>query len=236
MPIFKCGPFFAAAIAALRPAKPEPQIIKSNSTESTILRQTCLGRDKYVVIVRHDPKSSYISLVISLVMISEWFQRVGSSVPRGFSRYFILELLKKKEQTGKEIIDYAVEQSNGIWKPSPGLIYPLLGRLLDEGLIQETKDGKYQLTKKGAETAQDVDKVNDIVKKQLDVLFRLGNVGRFVAMDLLEKISSMGAILSSNVANMTTEETEKYRKFLQEELKKIDAKDVKKKGKEIKIE
>ena len=169
-------------------------------------------------------------------MISEWFQRVGSSVPRGFSRYFILELLKKKEQTGKEIIDYAVEQSNGIWKPSPGLIYPLLGRLLDEGLIQETKDGKYQLTEKGAETAQDVDKVNDIVKKQLDVLFRLGNVGRFVAMDLLEKISSMGSILSSNVANMTTEETEKYRKFLQEELKKIDAKDVKKKGKEIKIE
>ena len=29
-------------------------------------------------------------------------------------------------------------------------------------------------------------------------------------MDLLEKISSMGSILSSNVANMTTEETEKY--------------------------
>ena len=33
--------------------------------------------------------------MISLLMISEWFQRVGSSVPRGFSRYFILELLKK---------------------------------------------------------------------------------------------------------------------------------------------
>ena len=44
-------------------------------------------------------------------MISEWFQRVGSSVPRGFSRYFILELLKEKSRTGKEIIDYAVEQS-----------------------------------------------------------------------------------------------------------------------------
>ena len=81
-------------------------------------------------------------------MISEWFQRVGSSVPRGFSRYFILELLKTKSHSGKEIIDYAVEQSNGIWKPSPGLIYPLLGRLLDEGLIEEDSDGKYQLTKK----------------------------------------------------------------------------------------
>lgn len=169
-------------------------------------------------------------------MISEWFQRVGSSIPRGFSRYFILELLKKTPHTGKEIIDYAIEQSNGIWKPSPGLIYPLLGRLLDEGLIDETKDGKYQLTQKGKDTAEDVDKVNDIVKKQLEVLFRLGNVGRFVAMDLLEKISAMGSILSSNFANMTDDETQKYKKFLEEELKKINEKKSKSKGKEIKIE
>jgi len=167
------------------------------------------------------------------VMISEWFQRVGSSIPRGFSRYFVLELLKEKTYTGKEIIDYAVEQSNGIWKPSPGLIYPLLGRLLDENLIQETKDGRYQLTKEGEETAKDVDKMNDIVKNQLEVLFRLGNVGRFVALDILEKISSMGSILSSNITNMTDEETEKYKEFLQSELNKMNEK---KGSKKIKIE
>jgi DNA-binding PadR family transcriptional regulator len=169
-------------------------------------------------------------------MISEWFQRVGSSVPRGFSRYFILELLKEKNRTGKEIIDYAIEQSNGIWKPSPGLIYPLLGRLLDENLIEESKDGRYQLTKKGLETAADVDKINDIVKKQLDVLFRLGNVGRFVAMDLLEKIFSMGAVLSSNITHMTEEETVKYKTFLENELKKLNEQSIKKKAKRIKIE
>ena len=155
-------------------------------------------------------------------MISEWFQRVGSSVPRGFSRYFILELLAQTPHTGKEIIDYAANQSNGIWRPSPGLIYPLLGRLLDEGLIEETQGGKYQLTTKGQSTADDVDKVNDIIKKQLEVLFRLGNVGRFVATDLLEKISSMGSILSSNFVNMTAEETGKYKSFLESELKKLD--------------
>jgi len=166
-------------------------------------------------------------------MISEWFQRVGSSIPRGFSRYFVLELLKEKTYTGKEIIDYAVEQSNGIWKPSPGLIYPLLGRLLDENLIEETKDGRYQLTKEGEETAKDVDKMNDIVKNQLEVLFRLGNVGRFVALDILEKISSMGSILSSNITNMTDEETQKYKEFLQRELDKMNEKKVVKK---IKIE
>jgi DNA-binding PadR family transcriptional regulator len=169
-------------------------------------------------------------------MISEWFQRVGSSVPRGFSRYFILELLKEKTYTGKEIIDYAIEQSNGIWKPSPGLIYPLLGRLLDEKLIEESKDGKYQLTAEGLETAQDVDQINDIVKKQLEVLFRLGNVGRFVALDLLEKISSMGSILSSNITNMTGEETQKYKKFLQDELNKINETKAQPTSKKIKIE
>ena len=69
-------------------------------------------------------------------MQTEWIQRVGSSVPRGFSRHFILETLKKKPHTGKEIIDFAIKQSEGKWKPSPGLIYPLLGRLLEEKLIQ----------------------------------------------------------------------------------------------------
>ncbi len=167
-------------------------------------------------------------------MVSDWFQRVGSSIPRGFSRYFILELLKEKNRTGKEIIDYAIEQSNGMWKPSPGLIYPLLGRLLDEQLIEEAKDGRYQLTKKGYETAADVDKINDIVKKQLDVLFRLGNVGRFVVLDLLEKISAMCSDLSSNMTQMTDEETKRYKTFLENELKKINKSTSKKKENKLK--
>ncbi len=122
-------------------------------------------------------------------MISDWFQRVGSSVPRGFSRYFIFDVLKKRPHSGKEIIDAAVKQSDGIWKPSPGLIYPLLGRLLDEGLIEETKSGKYQITRKGKSTAEDLESINDILKKQIDVVLRVGSVGRFVAMDVLEKIA-----------------------------------------------
>ena len=93
-----------------------------------------------------------------------------------------------------------------------------------------------ELTKKGADTAADVDKINDIVKTQLDVLFRLGNVGRFVAMDLLEKIFSMGSILSSNVSNMTDEETGKYKDFLEKELQKLKEQEPKKKSRKIKIE
>jgi hypothetical protein len=96
-------------------------------------------------------------------------------------------------------------------------------------------NGKYQLTNLGKETANDVDKINDIVKKQLEVLFRLGNVGRFVAMDILEKIVSMGSILSSNFSQMTEKETKKYKQFLESELKKVVENQINKKGKEIKI-
>ncbi len=132
-------------------------------------------------------------------------------------------------------MNIAEKKSGGIWKPSPGLIYPLLGRMLDEDLIEEGIGGKYQITRKGKSTADDLESINDTVKKQLDVLFRVGNVGRFVAMDLLERISSLGAILSSNVSNMTKEETAKYKKFLESELKKIEKQPRSKPGKKINI-
>lgn len=159
---------------------------------------------------------------------------MASSIPRGFSRYYILELLSTKPHTGKEIIDSATEQSDGRWKPSPGLIYPLLGRLLDEGLVEETKEGKYQITKKGRATSEDLEAVNKIVKNQLDVLMRVRNVGRFVAADLLERISMMGSVLGQNASKMTKDEIQRYRKFLEAELRRLDEQEPQ--GKEIKIE
>jgi hypothetical protein len=61
-------------------------------------------------------------------------------------------------------------------------------------------------------------------------------VGRFVAIDVIERIASMGSVLSSNVSNLTKEETSKYKKFLESELRKIEKESGKKKGKQIKID
>ena len=161
-------------------------------------------------------------------MLEEWVQRVGSAVPRGFSRYYILELLKKQPHTGKEIINSAIEESDGKWKPSPGLIYPLLGRLLDEGLIKEAENGKYAISKKGEDTIGDLESFSKIVKNQLDTVFRVSNIGKFMVMDVLERVTILGNLLSSNVTSMTNHEIEKYTKFLESELKKIREKDSKK--------
>jgi len=98
-------------------------------------------------------------------MLSNWLARVGSAIPRGFSRHYILGLLDEEPMTGKEIIDKAIFQSGGRWKPSPGLIYPMLGRLLEEGLISETDSGKYKITARGMDIAADVDSVHHIMTK-----------------------------------------------------------------------
>jgi DNA-binding PadR family transcriptional regulator len=136
--------------------------------------------------------------------------------------------------TGKEIIDKAILQSDGKWRPSPGLIYPLLGRLLEEGLITETDNGRYQITRKGLDIAADIDSVHNILQKQFDVMLRVGNIGRFMAKDLIDRVSTIGSTLSSNLDRMTEDERNKYRQFLLDELRKLD--EQKKSTEKIKIE
>jgi DNA-binding PadR family transcriptional regulator len=165
-------------------------------------------------------------------MISEWLSRVGSAIPRGFSRQYILSLLKEQPMTGKEIIDKATTQSDGKWKPSPGLIYPLLGRLLEEGLVTEDKEGRYSITKKGLEITSDLESFGNILQKQIDVMLRVGNVGKFMAMDLIDRLATIGSALSSNLDSMTQEERDKYREFLQSELRKLDEQKAKDAAKE----
>ena len=154
--------------------------------------------------------------------LSYWLSKVGSSIPRGFSRRYILDLLTEQPMTGKEIIDRAIVQSQGRWRPSPGLIYPMLGRLLDEGLIDELDSGRYKTTQKGLIIATNLQSINNIFEKQLDLISRIGNVGKFMTMDLIDRVSTIGSTLSSNLDKMTEEEKKKYKQFLQNEMRKLD--------------
>jgi DNA-binding PadR family transcriptional regulator len=60
---------------------------------------------------------------------------------------------------GYEMIQELDSRTNGIWRPSPGSVYPTLQLLEDEGLIEAVADGgrkRYHLTDTGraeAETA-----------------------------------------------------------------------------------
>lgn len=89
-------------------------------------------------------------------MTSNWLDRMSSVIPRGFSRHYILTSLREAPMSGKEIIDNAIAESGDIWKPSPGLIYPMLGRLIEEGLIDQMDDGRYKIMMKGLDMIKDL--------------------------------------------------------------------------------
>ena len=74
-------------------------------------------------------------------------------------RAAVLALLLERPMHGYEIIQELDSRTNGIWRPSPGSIYPTLQLLEDEGLITAEAEGgrkSYRLTDDGrpeAETA-----------------------------------------------------------------------------------
>jgi DNA-binding PadR family transcriptional regulator len=81
----------------------------------------------------------------------------GPRARRGDVRAAALALLSEQPMNGYQIIQELTDRSGGVWRPSPGSVYPALQQLEDEGLIRaEAGDGgrrAYQLTDEGREYA-----------------------------------------------------------------------------------
>jgi DNA-binding PadR family transcriptional regulator len=65
-------------------------------------------------------------------------QARGSRVRRGDVRAAILDVLAVQPMNGYQIIQQIAERSGGVWKPSPGSVYPTLQQLEDEDLVEGT--------------------------------------------------------------------------------------------------
>ncbi len=77
---------------------------------------------------------------------------------RGDIRTALLSALTDGPAHGYELIGRLEEKSGGIWRPSPGSVYPTLQLFEDEGLVRsEERDGKrvYELTDTGRTEAAD---------------------------------------------------------------------------------
>jgi DNA-binding PadR family transcriptional regulator len=71
---------------------------------------------------------------------------------RGNVRAAILALLTERPMHGYEMIQELDQRTGGVWRPSPGSVYPTLQLLDDEGLIASTEEAgrkAYALTDAG---------------------------------------------------------------------------------------
>ena len=78
--------------------------------------------------------------------------RRGGRMRRGEIRTALLAVLAEAPGHGYEVMQRLEEKSGGVWRPSPGSVYPTLQLLEDEGLVRSTeRDGKrvYELTDEG---------------------------------------------------------------------------------------
>ena len=79
----------------------------------------------------------------------------GPRAGRGDIRAAILALLAEGPMHGYQIMRELGERSGGVWRPSPGSVYPTLQQLQDEGLVRsaEAEGGRrtFELTDEGRE-------------------------------------------------------------------------------------
>ncbi len=81
----------------------------------------------------------------------------GRRMPRGAIRTAILVALRDEPGNGYEVMRRLEESSGGLWRPSPGSVYPHLQMLEDEGLVHSTEvDGSrtFTLTETGRAEAE----------------------------------------------------------------------------------
>ena len=158
--------------------------------------------------------------------------KVKSSVPRGFTRYYALHLINTKPMTGKQIINEATTRSEGTWTPSPGLIYPLLGRLLRDNLIEETDNGQFTITPKGTQALQQHTKYRNQLDKQINLLTKLGltmyTTTKLIAEESMDRITGVTTTMKTRINHSSTDLQDrfyaKYKTFLLNELTKLEDK------------
>lgn len=110
----------------------------------------------------------------------------------GGLRFYVLYLLSVRPMNGSEVIDEIESRSLGAWRPSPGSIYPILGRLETEKLISRNEDGTCTATDEGT----------NVIK-----LIRPGSNdgGRRVRdglADTIQKMEDLTAYLEDNISEL----------------------------------
>jgi DNA-binding PadR family transcriptional regulator len=76
----------------------------------------------------------------------------GPRARRGDVRAALLALLDEEPRNGYGLMQEIERRSEGVWRPSPGSVYPALQQLEDEGLVRAVESGGrrlYELTDDG---------------------------------------------------------------------------------------
>ncbi|AAT43974.1 PadR family transcriptional regulator [Picrophilus oshimae] len=111
---------------------------------------------------------------------------------RGFGlKYAILSIASDKEVTGADIANIIGERTNGHWVPSPGIIYPTLKTLYEDGYLNmREENGKkyYRTSEKGRSLINEMTSFPGIDNNMGSVISSMENYAQF----LLDRKDELG--------------------------------------------
>ena len=85
--------------------------------------------------------------------------RIGRFLEHGDLRFVVLALIEEQPRHGYELIKELEERSGGAYRPSPGVVYPTLSLLEDEGFVRQaggdTGRKLYEITDEGRAALND---------------------------------------------------------------------------------
>lgn len=166
--------------------------------------------------------------------------RHTASVPKGLLRFYVFKLLKEKPMSGSEIMEEIEKQTGGLWKPSPGSVYPLLTWIRENGYAEElprevTGIKRYMLTEKGTKFLEKHRNFEDRLQKKMapmgPLFFLPMNLDADELKRLQESINRFFAaffdlrfILKDNLTEQSLEEVEQLLNDVSERIEELNEK------------
>ncbi|HEY42233.1 MAG TPA: PadR family transcriptional regulator [Dehalococcoidia bacterium] len=150
--------------------------------------------------------------------------RRRSSFQKGDLKYIILDLIKDKPRHGYDIIRELEEQSYGLYKPSPGVIYPTLQMLEEMGYASSTEqEGKkvYSVTEDGLQFLAKQKDITDGVKSQMKKKWSFRKIGRMAMV--MKEYHALEHLLGRGLRSLDAEKTQRIREVLIQAYDNIEA-------------
>jgi DNA-binding PadR family transcriptional regulator len=143
------------------------------------------------------------------------------SAPKGLLRYYILHKIAQKPIHGYEIIQDIDSKTEGAWRPGAGSLYPILKKLVSEGVIkadpeppEEATRRVYHITPKGVESLAHAKEMFDNFQHRFGSLRRL-----FIELIDPEKVANF-------FVDGSNRQFEMARELLESKLDKIPPTDI----------
>jgi DNA-binding PadR family transcriptional regulator len=139
----------------------------------------------------------------------------GPFFRKGDFKFVILELLKDKPHYGYEIIRELEERFQGMYTPSPGIVYPTLQYLEELGYVtSELQEGKkvYTITEAGRKFLEEKGAGREEFKDRMKDWFEGGM--RHELRDLIHEMRRLGWLLRQYGRKVSVEKMRQAREVL----------------------